>query len=499
MPDLELMERPEVSPDQPRRPGRAALGVVLAVAVVLSLLSYGLVEAASATNLSLYQVIERALNQLSAEIDVSSYGLSSDQVFAVVRQVTDDNPRVVYYDYAHSFLYTDGTLVFSYTESSTEIRRMWAAYDQAVAAILAEVIRPGQSQVEQVMAVHDYLISHISYDTAGTSAENHTAYGALIYRRGVCESYARAMQALLRALEIPSQIVTGVGGGVGHAWNLVQLDGQYFHLDATWDDPVPDVPGRVLHSYFLVPDQVMRKDHSWTGEYPAASSTKYAYLYQQDETLATGGWLYFVDQQEKLGRMLADGSSRQTLTSERVAYLATDGERIYYCNLSDSGYLYKIDVDGNNRRQINSEASRDMRVQDGWIYYYSWDSKTEWRIRPDGTGRAKVNETVKLAQTALVVSSGEPPTQLVCTSSVSADSLTWTSTDPRVAAVSGGQVTPLSPGQTLVQVVTPQGKVADCLVTVLSSAPPVNVIILTIGRAEALVNGEVKRSLQPLT
>ena len=132
MPDLEWTEQSEASPEQPRRPGRAALGVVLAVAVVLSLLSFGLVEAAPATDLALYQAIERAFNQLSNEINVSQYGLSSDQVFAVVQQVIDHNPRIIYYDYSNSSLYSDGRLLFRYTEPPTEIRRMWAAYDQAI-------------------------------------------------------------------------------------------------------------------------------------------------------------------------------------------------------------------------------------------------------------------------------------------------------------------------------------------------------------------------------
>ena len=42
---------------------------------------------------------------------------------------------------------------------------------------------------------------------------------------------------------------------MNHAWNLVQLDGQWYHVDVTWDDPAPDRYGQVLHDYFLVTDQ----------------------------------------------------------------------------------------------------------------------------------------------------------------------------------------------------------------------------------------------------
>lgn len=46
-------------------------------------------------------------------------------------------------------------------------------------------------------------------------------------------------------------------------WNLVKLDGTWYHADPTWDDPVPDVPGRAQYHYFLKSDKTMAKDHTW--------------------------------------------------------------------------------------------------------------------------------------------------------------------------------------------------------------------------------------------
>ena len=60
-----------------------------------------------------------------------------------------------------------------------------------------------------------------------------------------------------------------------HAWNLVQIDGARYHVDATWDDPTPDRAGYVRYDHFLKSDDYMSRNHfNWTAS-PACTSTKY--------------------------------------------------------------------------------------------------------------------------------------------------------------------------------------------------------------------------------
>ena len=65
----------------------------------------------------------------------------------------------------------------------------------------------------------------------------------------------------------------GIGNGGGHAWNKVKVDGSWYNIDLTWDDPVSSRP-ILSYDYFLVSDAVMKKDHSWAdyGVWPAAPS-----------------------------------------------------------------------------------------------------------------------------------------------------------------------------------------------------------------------------------
>ena len=70
---------------------------------------------------------------------------------------------------------------------------------------------------------------------------------------------------------------TNSDGAEGHAWNLVKLDDEWFSLDVTWDDPVPDVEGRVKYGYFLINDEILGYTHMWEKDkYPKAESDKYA-------------------------------------------------------------------------------------------------------------------------------------------------------------------------------------------------------------------------------
>lgn len=112
--------------------------------------------------------------------------------------------------------------------------------------------------------------------------EEYTADGVLVKGRGVCASYARAMQKLLRTAGIPCLYVSGTGRGVvKHAWNIVKIGGQYYHLDTTWDDSVNSNKKSLLrHEYFNVTDTKMQRDHQWDRRaYPPCNSTSYPRRY----------------------------------------------------------------------------------------------------------------------------------------------------------------------------------------------------------------------------
>ncbi|WP_151732822.1 stalk domain-containing protein [Paenibacillus tengchongensis] len=137
--------------------------------------------------------------------------------------------------------------------------------------IVDQTIRPEMTQREKIKALHDYVVANTAYDYDNylkdtAPAISYTAYGVFVEHTAVCSGYALAMDVLLDLIEVENYTVSGMAGGEGHAWNLVVLDDGHYHLDATWDDPVPDTPGRVGYKYFMISDEQMAADHEFDME-----------------------------------------------------------------------------------------------------------------------------------------------------------------------------------------------------------------------------------------
>ena len=129
---------------------------------------------------------------------------------------------------------------------------------------------------QDIKMVHDYLVDNLEYDTSISRPHIYTIYGALINKVCVCEGYARAFKYIMDSLNIPCVMVMGEGTNSqgqreNHAWNYVQLDGRWFAIDATWDDPVVQGGGRVSnesrYKYFLKGSSTFNPDHVPSGRF----------------------------------------------------------------------------------------------------------------------------------------------------------------------------------------------------------------------------------------
>lgn len=146
-------------------------------------------------------------------------------------------------------------------------------YDK-VEQILAQIIKPGMTEYEMELAIHDYIVVHCEYGYVNTSKDYaYRAYGALVQNMAVCNGYAEAMALLMTCVGIENRIVTGTADEELHAWNMVCLDGKWYQVDATWDDPLPDRGVFAGHEYFNVTDTIMDARHDWNQEaFPSCDS-----------------------------------------------------------------------------------------------------------------------------------------------------------------------------------------------------------------------------------
>lgn len=151
-----------------------------------------------------------------------------------------------------------------------------AAADKQIENILAEIIKPGMNEHEKVKAVHDYIVLNGKYDT---SMQLYSDYDLLTQGTSVCNGYALLTYNMLSKLNIPVELVTGTGNNQLHIWNMVKLGDHWFHLDTTWDDPLPD-NNTVSYNYYMLTEKQITKDHTIDEglEIPKAVKSYYEYL-----------------------------------------------------------------------------------------------------------------------------------------------------------------------------------------------------------------------------
>ena len=156
----------------------------------------------------------------------------------------------------------------------------WATKEEAVAGIVAQMknaIGSDASDYEKAFWLHDWLTDNAYYDYGDGQQEPE---GVLIRGWGVCDSYSKAYKLLLdnKDIDIENYRVTGTvinsgGNPEDHAWNLVQLDGKWCHIDVTWDDPVSIDPSKQTipyseeetHMYFGMNTALITRDHTIDG------------------------------------------------------------------------------------------------------------------------------------------------------------------------------------------------------------------------------------------
>ncbi|MBR1599665.1 MAG: hypothetical protein IJ661_12255 [Lachnospiraceae bacterium] len=150
-----------------------------------------------------------------------------------------------------------------------------------VKEIIDTCITPGMTDYQKELALHDYLVANCHYsENTDQEADSdiYRAYGAIINGDAVCNGYAEALKLLFDCVDVESQLVVGTADGIDHAWNLVKIGESWYHLDATWDDPLPDKGEVIIHPYFNVSDEVISDNHIWNREdYPKATEMKYNY------------------------------------------------------------------------------------------------------------------------------------------------------------------------------------------------------------------------------
>ncbi|MFA6948381.1 MAG: hypothetical protein WCQ72_05320 [Eubacteriales bacterium] len=233
-------------------------------------------SALSAKEQALYDEIHESAAAVERSTALLPYIYGEDEFNAVMNAVKAENPEFFFIRYENCKLTETGSkslVNIAYCTLPDEIAAMRAALDERVSAVLSELdleIGLSAGEFDREVWLHDYILKNTDGVTSDITQADiplyATAYGALILGHADSNGYSSAFSLLLGNCGIYSSLVYGSAdsGGVmeHHVWNLVRVDGSYYHTDITWDDANIDyAPDIMFHGYFNLSYAMISRDH----------------------------------------------------------------------------------------------------------------------------------------------------------------------------------------------------------------------------------------------
>lgn len=208
----------------------------------------------------------------------SSSGSGSSTIAADAFEPGDDLKAIA------TTMYDNSNIVAAYRAgdaSTLTDEKQKAIYEKCV-DVIAKNITEGMTDIEKETAIHDFMITWADYDEEALKNEKfpskdaNNPYGFLIKQYGICSGYTSTFQLFMDLLDIPclsiagSSIFSGSGHAEDHAWNIVQIDGSWYYVDVTWDDPNGAGSDYIGTTFLNCPTATMQMTgHDWNKElYP---------------------------------------------------------------------------------------------------------------------------------------------------------------------------------------------------------------------------------------
>lgn len=215
------------------------------------------------------------------------------QYQSAIEALVYENPDIFYLDVTKMYIniekitkitgtkynvYIDNGNDISYLKSEFYTKEDIEKYEEEIENVKNYIISKieGKSDYQKIKLIHNYLIETIEYSEDLNQSNLYDIYGALVKRNCVCEGYAKAFQYLMNEIGIENTIVIGTGTNSkneteSHAWNYVKLDGEWYAVDVTWDDPIITGFGKLTdkskYEYFLRGSKTMDKNHVPSGKF----------------------------------------------------------------------------------------------------------------------------------------------------------------------------------------------------------------------------------------
>jgi len=436
------------------------------------------------------------LQKKASSINVSTYNISTSDIGSVYFGVLNDHPDLFYVKSEVRYSYYSTSCVVNLTPTYISGLNE-SAFKTAVADALS-FVDSDMTDIEKAIVLHDYLVLNCEYEQGKITDQSYSPYGVFVTGRAVCQGYALAYKLLMDRVGIECYMVSS--DSMNHAWNVIKLDGSYYQIDVTWDDPVPDMFGRPAHSYMFCSDSwfknpsggetnhygwVITKGSDNVTSKVKATNTKYDDEYwkniyspmilEDDECFYLYGEKLLVRnlQTETVTTLCEiESFNYETLKGSTLGMFEI-GDRIFY---NDFERIYSISKDGGDpRAETNSLLLENTSIAGcalikGKAKYILFNSVTGKRTSHVAEFLNDVQIPVNkltLSKKSVTLNPGKTQqlTATILPSYAKQNEILWESSDPAVATVENGLITGIK-GGTCKVTATSGGKSAVCDVTI---------------------------------
>ncbi len=297
----------------------------------------------------LENIEKHAYNEILSSIydmpeKISIPAIDSEQFNKVFSALLCDNPDLFFVGrkctLTSHFLATDCSI--EYIIDKDEYSERKAELDGVCEKILSSLTNP-EDEWQTEKEIHDYIVKNCEYKIVESEHVYSSAYGALVNGEAACEGYSKAAKLLLDTAGIENSVVSGIsldfdGEQDPHMWNAVKINGSFYYLDCTWDDPVSnDGKEYVTYSYFNVSDDMIASTHSEISHDFGCDSTKENYF------IKTGRYFSSYDRSDE--KKLASLIAKELESGSEVLQIRFGSKAIYEAAVSDligGGRIYNV-------------------------------------------------------------------------------------------------------------------------------------------------------------
>lgn len=215
-------------------------------------------EAGRSSRITVDEALYTGLSMAEDAVDLTGYNLKPENLKDLYVSVLNSHADLFYVDRVWSYSYSSVngvnyiTKVYpEYLMEGDELAQAKEEFYTMSGEILAQV-QDNWSDLEKAMFLHDYICNAYEYDT---SYKIYDAYQFMKEKKGVCQAYTELYGYLLKQCGISVDYASSTD--MNHIWNLVFINGSWYHVDVTWDDPLNanvDIPGRAGHNCFMRSD-----------------------------------------------------------------------------------------------------------------------------------------------------------------------------------------------------------------------------------------------------